>query len=107
MSAISRTQLDPAIGPSGAGASAHIGEVLTIHPHMFRRTVATEINEQASVYADELLGHTDPKVTIEHFFRRNEHMNPADGGTARRRPRPGNWSEESRQAIGRMLALHQ
>ena len=26
--------------------------------------------------AVELLGHTDPKVTIEHYIRRNEHANP-------------------------------
>ena len=44
---------------------------------MFRRTVATVINDQASVnLAAELLGHTDPKVTIEHYIRRNEHVNP-------------------------------
>lgn len=35
------------------------------------------INEQASVnLAAELLGHTDPKVTIEHYIRRDEHVNP-------------------------------
>ena len=35
------------------------------------------INDQASVnLAAELLGHTDPKVTIEHYIRRNEHVNP-------------------------------
>ena len=44
---------------------------------MFRRTVATVINDRASVnLAAELLGHTDPKVTIEHYIRRNEHVNP-------------------------------
>lgn len=44
---------------------------------MFRRTVATLINEAASVdLAAQLLGHTDPKVTIEHYIRRNEHVNP-------------------------------
>ena len=44
---------------------------------MFRRTVATVINDQASVnLAAELLGHTDPKVTIDHYIRRNEHVNP-------------------------------
>lgn len=36
-----------------------------VTPHMFRRTVATAINEQASVkLAAELLGNTDPKITI-------------------------------------------
>lgn len=35
------------------------------------------INEQASVnLAAELLGHTDPKVTIEHYIRRNQQVNP-------------------------------
>lgn len=35
------------------------------------------VNEQASLnLASELLGHTDPKVTIEHYIRRNEHVNP-------------------------------
>ena len=44
---------------------------------MFRRTVATLINEVASVdLAAQLLGHTEPKVTIEHYIRRNEHVNP-------------------------------
>jgi len=44
---------------------------------MFRRTVATVINEAASVdLAAQFLGHTDPKVTIEHYIRRNEHVNP-------------------------------
>lgn len=48
-----------------------------VHPHMFRRTVATVTNDQASVtLAAELLGQTDPKVTIEHYIRRNEHVNP-------------------------------
>ncbi len=42
-----------------------------------RRTVATVINDQASVHlAAKLLGHIDPKVTIEHYIRRNEHANP-------------------------------
>ncbi len=57
-------------GPRDAGITG-------VHPHMFRRTVATVINDQASVnLAAELLGHTDPKVTIEHYIRRNEHVNP-------------------------------
>lgn len=51
--------------------------IVGVTPHMFRRTVATVINEQASVdLAAQLLGHTDPKVTIEHYIRRNEHVNP-------------------------------
>lgn len=48
-----------------------------VTPHMFRRTVATAINEQAGVdLAAELLGHTDPKITIQHYIRRNEMVNP-------------------------------
>lgn len=45
---------------------------------MFRRTVATVINEQAGVeLAAEMLGHTDPRITIQHYIRRNEMVNPA------------------------------
>lgn len=48
-----------------------------VTPHMFRRTVATAINEQAGVeLAAELLGHTDPKITIQHYTRRSEMVNP-------------------------------
>ncbi len=48
-----------------------------VTPHMFRRTVATAIHEQAGVeLAAELLGHTDPKTTIQHYIRRNEMVNP-------------------------------
>lgn len=49
-----------------------------ITPHMFRRTVATAIHEQAGVdLAAELLGHTDPKITMQHYIRRNDVVNPA------------------------------
>ncbi|GHG60038.1 putative phage integrase [Sinomonas cellulolyticus] len=49
-----------------------------VTPHMFRRTVATAISAQAGVdLAAELLGHTDPKITIQHYIRRNEMVNPA------------------------------
>lgn len=48
-----------------------------VTPHMFRRTVATVVNEQASFnLASELLGHIDPKVTVEHYIRRTERVNP-------------------------------
>lgn len=69
-------------GPNPDGQLSQTVEVMLggidgVHPHMFRRTVATVINEQASVnLAAELLGHTDPKVTGEHYIRRNEHVNP-------------------------------
>jgi integrase len=63
-----RRQLRKVLGDAGIDG---------VHPHMFRRTVATVINEQASVnLAAELLGHTGPKVTVEHYIRRNEHVNP-------------------------------
>ena len=49
-----------------------------VTPHAFRRTVATAINEQAGVeLAAELLGHTDPKITVQHYIRRNEMVNPS------------------------------
>lgn len=63
-----RRQLRKVLGDAG---------IEGVSPHMFRRTVATVINDQASVnLAAELLGHTDPRVTIEHYIRRNEHVNP-------------------------------
>ncbi len=53
------------------------GEITVMTWRVFRRTVATGINDQASVkLAAELVGHTDPKVTIEHYIRRNELVNP-------------------------------
>lgn len=49
-----------------------------VTPHMFRRTVATAISEGSGVdLAAELLGHTDPKITIQHYIRRSEMVNPA------------------------------
>jgi integrase len=63
-----RRQLRKVLGDAG---------IEGVHLHMFRRTIATVTNEQASVnLAAELLGHTDPKVTVEHYIRRNEHVNP-------------------------------
>ena len=39
--------------------------------------MATAINEQASVeLAAALLGHTDPKITLQHYIRRNEMVDP-------------------------------
>ncbi|CAN5386705.1 hypothetical protein BH23ACT9_BH23ACT9_05440 [soil metagenome] len=47
-------------------------------PHMLRRSVATAIHRKVSVdLAAELLGHSDPKVTIQHYIRRSELVNPA------------------------------
>ena len=46
-------------------------------PHMFRRTVATAVNDNASVeLAAELLGHTDTRVTVMHYIQRRELVNP-------------------------------
>ena len=47
-----------------------------VTPHMFRRAVATAINAEAGVeLAAELLGHMDPKITIQHYIRRSEMVN--------------------------------
>jgi integrase len=55
-----------------------ISGITGVTPHAFRRTVATAINELAGVeLAAELLGHTDPRITIQHYIRRNEMVNPA------------------------------
>ncbi|MCW2833194.1 MAG: site-specific integrase [Nocardioides sp.] len=63
-----RRQLRKVLGDAG---------VEGVTPHMFRRTVATVLNEQASLnLASELLGHTDPRVMIEHYIRRSEQVNP-------------------------------
>jgi len=55
-----------------------LAEITGVTPHKFRRTVATAISEGAGVdLAAELLGHTDPKITIQHYIRRSEMVNPA------------------------------
>ncbi|MGW9631820.1 tyrosine-type recombinase/integrase [Agromyces sp. NPDC055520] len=49
-----------------------------VTPHLFRRTVATAVNDNASVeLAAELLGHTDTKITVQHYIQRREQVNPA------------------------------
>jgi integrase len=48
-----------------------------VTPHRFRRTAATAINESGGLLlAAELLGHSDPKITVQHYIRRNEAVNP-------------------------------
>jgi integrase len=48
-----------------------------VTPHMFRRTVATAVNDNAGVeLAAELLGHTDTRVTVMHYIQRRELVNP-------------------------------
>lgn len=49
-----------------------------VTPHRFRRTVATVIHDaQGALLASELLGHTDPWITMQHYIQRNETVNPA------------------------------
>lgn len=56
----------------------HLAGITGVTAHMFRRSVATAINERAAIeLAAELLGHTDPKVTIQHYIRRIDMVNPA------------------------------
>ncbi|QRY42123.1 tyrosine-type recombinase/integrase [Microbacterium hominis] len=48
-----------------------------VTPHRFRRTVATVVNDaQGALLASELLGHTDPRITMQHYIQRNEAVNP-------------------------------
>jgi integrase len=48
-----------------------------VTPHSFRRAVATAVKDAANVeLAAELLGHADPKITIQHYVRRSEMVNP-------------------------------
>jgi integrase len=52
-----------------------------VTPHSFRRAVATAVNESVNVeLAAELLRHADPKITIQHYIRRSEMVNPATAG---------------------------
>ncbi len=52
-----------------------------VTPHKFRRTVATTINESAGIeLASQLLGHTDPAITIKHYIRRNETVDSTTAG---------------------------
>ena len=68
-----------------------------VTPHMLRRSVATAIHHQASVdLAAELLGHTDPKITIQHYIRRSELVNPVTADLLERAfPRAGSptWAD--------------
>ncbi|TFD03952.1 site-specific integrase [Cryobacterium sandaracinum] len=49
-----------------------------VTPHMFHRTVATAVNANANIeLAAELLGHTDTKITVQHYIQRSELVNPA------------------------------
>jgi integrase len=60
-----------------------------VTPHMFRRTVATEVNNQLDTEsAAELLGHTDTRITIQHYIRRAEMVNPATADILERSLKP-------------------
>lgn len=49
-----------------------------VTPHRFRRTGATAINDAGGIdLAAELLGHTDPRITVQHYIVRNDLVNPA------------------------------
>lgn len=40
-------------------------------------SVATVVNDaQGALLASELLGHTDPRITMQHYIQRNETMIP-------------------------------
>lgn len=57
-----------------------------VTPHLFRRTVATAVNDNASVeLAAELLGHTDTKITVQHYIQRRELVNRRRRSCWRRR----------------------
>ena len=63
-----RHQLRNVLGEAG---------ITGVTPHLFRRTVATAVNDNANVeLAAELLGHTDTKITVQHYIRRSEMVNP-------------------------------
>ncbi|MGI9018901.1 MAG: tyrosine-type recombinase/integrase [Euzebya sp.] len=48
-----------------------------VTPHMLRRSVATAIDQEATIdLAAELLGHADPKITLQHYIKRSEMVNP-------------------------------
>lgn len=49
-----------------------------VTPHRFRRTGATAINNAGGIdLAAELLGHTDPRITVQHYIVRDDLVNPA------------------------------
>jgi len=51
--------------------------VADVTPHRFRRTVATTIHEVGGLLlAAELLGHSDPRITVQHYIQRDEAVDP-------------------------------
>ncbi|MBC9943150.1 tyrosine-type recombinase/integrase [Leucobacter sp. cx-328] len=70
------TPLSPANVRRQLRQALNLAGLSGITPHMFRRTVATAVSEAADVeLAAELLGHTDPRITIQHYIRRNQMVN--------------------------------
>jgi len=62
-----------------------MADIVGVSPHMFRRTVATAVNENGTIdLAAKLLGHTDPRITMQHYVRRNEVVNPASADILKR-----------------------
>lgn len=48
-----------------------------VTPHAFRRTVATTLDRASGPdLAAEMLGHTSPKITIQHYIEPDELVNP-------------------------------
>ena len=66
-----------------------------VTPHSFRRAVATEVNNAANVeLAAELLGHAYPKITIQHYVRRDRRVNPVTAQLLEERFAPEGWRPE-------------
>lgn len=67
------TPLSPANVRRQLRHALELAGITGVTPHTFRRTVATAIHDEASAeLAAELLGHTDPRITIKHYIRRNQ-----------------------------------
>ena len=51
--------------------------IMGVTPHSFRRTVATFLDRASGAdLAAEMLGHTSPKITREHYIQPDENVNP-------------------------------
>lgn len=54
-----------------------LADIQGVSPHLFRRTVATAIHANGTIdLAAALLGHTDARITLQHYIRRNEMVDP-------------------------------
>ena len=57
--------------------SGRTADQLAVRPvPRLHRTVATAVNASIELAA-ELLGHTDTKITVQHYIQRSEMVNPA------------------------------